>query len=239
MSLLNPGTGALLDVGCNVGDLLAAAAERGVTSLAGVDVNATAVERARARLRNHPDATVLQSEAFALPFATGRFQLACCLEVLEHVAQGRRRQVLGEIHRVLVPGGKLVLSVPHAGAFSWLDPANVRFRAPGLFRAASRFVGGAGREAGFAEGENRVEPHHHFTLAELHSLFAGLFDVEQLSFRGALLEPLTHALAWPFYRKGMFEHPVLRAIHALENADRRHDWGERLGYGVVLVARRS
>jgi len=239
LALLHPGAGALLDVGCNVGDLLATAAERGMRPLAGVDVNAAAVATARERLAGHPDATVLQSEAFSLPFEAGRFQLAFCLEVLEHVPAQMRRRSLEEVHRVLAPGGQLVLSVPHAGAFAWADPANLRFRAPRLFRAASRLVGGAGREAGFAEGESRVEPHHHFSLPELEGLLTGLFQVEQLSFRGALLEPLTHALAWPFYRRGQFGHPLLRALHALENADRRRDFGERWGYGVVLVARRD
>jgi SAM-dependent methyltransferase len=239
LALLHPGTGALLDVGCNVGDLLAAAAERGVRSLAGMDVNAAAVATARERLRGHPDAAVVTAEAYALPFRAGQFQLAFCLEVLEHVPAQMRRQTLEEIHRVLAPGGRLVLSVPHAGAFAWADPANLRFRAPGLYRAASRLVGGAGREAGFAEGESRVEPHHHFSVAELQGLMAGLFHVEQLSFRGALVEPLTHALAWPFYRRGSFGHPLLRALHALENADRSRDWGERWGYGVLLVACRD
>jgi SAM-dependent methyltransferase len=48
-----------------------------------------------------------------LPMPDNLFDLALCLEVLEHVREPR--QVLREIHRTLKPGGKLYVSVP----FSW------------------------------------------------------------------------------------------------------------------------
>jgi SAM-dependent methyltransferase len=48
-----------------------------------------------------------------LPMADNVFDLALCLEVLEHVREPR--QILTEIQRALKPGGKLYISVP----FSW------------------------------------------------------------------------------------------------------------------------
>jgi SAM-dependent methyltransferase len=194
LSLLTPGSGPLLDAGCNVGALLAEAALRGVHPLAGVDVNAAALAQARVRLAPLGGAELAQASLDALPFEDGRFARAFCLEVLEHVPAARRRAALSELHRVLRPGGTLCLSVPHAGAFAALDPHNLRFRFPALHRLASRALGGAGREAGFAEGETAVEWHHHFSLGELSSLVEGLFTVEATRLRGALLEPLTNAL---------------------------------------------
>jgi len=47
-----------------------------------------------------------------LPFAAGSFDLAVCAEVLEHIPDDAA--ALSEIHRVLVPGGALALSVPRA-----------------------------------------------------------------------------------------------------------------------------
>ena len=46
----------------------------------------------------------------ALPFATGRFDSVSALDVLEHVAD--EAGTLAELHRVLRPGGLLVLTVP-------------------------------------------------------------------------------------------------------------------------------
>ena len=46
-----------------------------------------------------------------VPFPDGSFDLVVILEVLEHVV--RAEHALGEIWRVLVPGGRLLLSTPN------------------------------------------------------------------------------------------------------------------------------
>jgi len=40
--------------------------------------------------------------------------------------------------RVLRPGAPFIITVPAAGLFAWLDPANVRLRFPRLFIVAVR-----------------------------------------------------------------------------------------------------
>jgi SAM-dependent methyltransferase len=52
------------------------------------------------------------AQAEQLPLSSARFDLVICTQVLEYVAQPS--VVLGEIHRVLRPGGALLLSVPSA-----------------------------------------------------------------------------------------------------------------------------
>jgi SAM-dependent methyltransferase len=52
------------------------------------------------------------ARAEQLPLGNARFDLVICTQVLEYVAQPS--VVFGEIHRVLRPGGALLLSVPSA-----------------------------------------------------------------------------------------------------------------------------
>lgn len=68
-------------------------------------------------------------DAHALPVRAGTVDLVLMLEVLEHVRDPRA--VLGEVHRVLRPGGRLVFTVP----FLWGIHESVdywRYTAQGL-----------------------------------------------------------------------------------------------------------
>src|SRR6185369_17859963 len=90
---------ALLDVGCNVGAWLADCRRRWPeTRLAGVEPNAGNLEHARALVA---DADLRVASAASLPFPDGAFDYVTCLEVLEHVPEALRRQVLREFYRVL------------------------------------------------------------------------------------------------------------------------------------------
>ncbi len=227
---------SVLDLGCNVGDLLVDLQRLRVPRLHGMDVNAAAVARARERLG--PGAEVVAGSADRLPWADGSMDTVFCLEVLEHIPEQLRVPALAEVHRVLAPQGRLVLSVPHAGLFAPLDPANARLRAPGLFRWASQLLGGRGREAGYASGEADIVWHHHFTLGELRALLEPRFAVRQLRWRGGLLAPLGHWLEWPFYRLRRADHPIMRGIQRIIERDYAIPQGERLAYDVLLVMER-
>lgn len=45
-----------------------------------------------------------------LPYEDGRFDAAFCISVIEHLPRERMRDALWELHRVLRPGGKLLLT---------------------------------------------------------------------------------------------------------------------------------
>jgi ubiquinone/menaquinone biosynthesis C-methylase UbiE len=106
---VRPGDRAL-DVGCGTGEFTAFLAESGVQAV-GVDVAQAALGRARAR---HPglDFRLVPVEG-PLPFEDGSFELAWASEVIEHVADTARW--LSELRRVLVPGGRLLLTTPSHG----------------------------------------------------------------------------------------------------------------------------
>jgi sarcosine/dimethylglycine N-methyltransferase len=56
----------------------------------------------------HAQVRVVRGDARALPFADGRFEAVLSQEALLHI--GDKAGVLGEVHRVLAPGGRLAFS---------------------------------------------------------------------------------------------------------------------------------
>ena len=61
-------------------------------------------------------------DATNLKFANNFFDWIICSEVLEHISEDKK--VLAEISRVLKPGGKVIITVPHKNYPSAWDPLN-------------------------------------------------------------------------------------------------------------------
>jgi ubiquinone/menaquinone biosynthesis C-methylase UbiE len=93
----------ILDVACGTGRFLATL-RRALPEarLYGVDLSPAYVARARARL---PDVALLVENAESMPFADGTFDAVTCVFLLHELPRDVRRRVLGEIRRVLRPGG--------------------------------------------------------------------------------------------------------------------------------------
>jgi SAM-dependent methyltransferase len=222
----------LLDVGCNVGDLLKFCGETWpALRLAGVEINSDALERARQSL---PGADLRLAGADALPFPDESFDCVTCIEVLEHVPAARRRRAVAEMWRVLRRGGRLVLRVPHAGAFAWLDPDNFRFRFPGLYRC---LVGRGRKDIGYADKADGVVWHHHFTRAELLDLAGDGWAVAAIRRGALLLTPLAMIAAWPLFRMRRIRNPLFRALMWLSEFDMGLDFG-RASYDILLILQR-
>ncbi len=99
-----------LDLGCGTGLLTAELAAAGAKPV-GVEIAAAGLERARAA---HPELDFrLAPIDGPLPFEDGSFELVWTSEVIEHIADTARW--LSEVRRVLVPGGRLVLTTPAHG----------------------------------------------------------------------------------------------------------------------------
>ena len=102
----------VLDVACGTGIVARLAAPdvgpRGI--IVGLDRNAAMLAVARACPPSAgPRIAWLQGEACALPFAAGAFEVVLCQNGLQFVPD--RPRALREMHRVLRPGGRLVLNV--------------------------------------------------------------------------------------------------------------------------------
>lgn len=99
----------ILDAGCGTGYTASQLAARG--EVHAFDSAPEAVKYAGAR-----GISARQGELTAIPYDDGLFDLVTALDVLEHVDDDR--VALGELRRVLRPGGILVLTVP-AYRFLW------------------------------------------------------------------------------------------------------------------------
>ena len=120
MDLLDVREGhSVLDVGCGEGYLLRKAARRAspVRALAlGVDVAENRLRASRDGLSDSclsgcPPIELAVADGQRLPFADASFDRIICTETLEHVANAQL--ALRELGRVLRPGGRLAISVPH------------------------------------------------------------------------------------------------------------------------------
>ncbi len=121
---------AHLDFGCYRGDFLNTLTSRGVRRLVGVDAAGEPVREGRA-LHPHLDLHHAGQE-LPLPFEDASFTSISLMDVLEHVHD--QPALLRELHRLLVPGGTLVITVPRRHIFSILDLGNLKFRVPRLHR---------------------------------------------------------------------------------------------------------
>lgn len=106
---LIPAGGRLIDLGCACGFLLVAARERGFF-VQGVEMSAWASQHARDAFGL--DVRTGTLEAAGLPPAS--YDAVVLADVIEHLTDPRR--TLQAIHRVLRPGGRLLLLTPDIGS---------------------------------------------------------------------------------------------------------------------------
>jgi SAM-dependent methyltransferase len=88
----------VLDAGCGEGVLVDEFADR--LAIEGLDPN-------------YSSERVQRGSLTALPYATGSFARALCLDVLEHLSFPEQGEALAELFRVVAPGGELLVTVPN------------------------------------------------------------------------------------------------------------------------------
>jgi SAM-dependent methyltransferase len=104
-----PARARILDAGCGGGRNMVELARYG--RVTGVELSPLSAEIARGRGVGE----VVAGSITDMPLATDSFDLAVCLDVIEHLDDDRG--ALRELRRVVAPGGMLVVTVP---AYQWL-----------------------------------------------------------------------------------------------------------------------
>lgn len=106
-----PNATRIVDIGCGTGGMAARLGDGAV--VAALDFNPDAL----AFCHERGIAPLVRGDATALPFATASADVALVLDVLYHKNVGEPGRVLREVHRVLAPGGVVIINVP---AYQWL-----------------------------------------------------------------------------------------------------------------------
>jgi SAM-dependent methyltransferase len=106
-SRMQRGNSSLLDAGCGTGGFLRWAIDHGsFARAAGADIALAALDLARRRV---PEADLRPGALSALPFDDCAFDLVVSHDVLQHVPEADVAASIRELHRVLVPGGTMVM----------------------------------------------------------------------------------------------------------------------------------
>jgi SAM-dependent methyltransferase len=120
----------VLDAGCGEGVLIDEYAGR--LNVEGIDAS-------------YSSPRVRRGSLTALPYADATFDRALCLDVLEHLPFDAQPVALAELHRVLKPGGELLVSVPNLAHLQ----SRIQFLLRGrLIRTASELKHPGDRPAG-------------------------------------------------------------------------------------------
>jgi len=98
----------VLDLGCADGILWPDIRDR-VGTIVGTNYDDWLTQQCR---RRWPEDILLRADARRLPFADASFDLIFCLEAYHYIPFDDRVMGIQEMHRVLRPGGRLVLAVP-------------------------------------------------------------------------------------------------------------------------------
>ena len=125
------------------------------------------------------------------PFEAEYFDVIILTEVLEHVAN--EKNALNEMCRILAPGGTFIVTTPHCGLFSFMDPDNyayhLRTKTSRLYRWLYR------AKHGQFPSQNQIKPgyeqiHRHYSRQDLTRLmnnsdFKEHFEIQRV-FRSGL-----------------------------------------------------
>lgn len=220
-----PATDTVLDVGCGNGIYTQWLARKCETAV-GIDHNQANLEWAKTEF---PDCEFVFSNGENLPFSDGSFGAVMLTEVLEHTRDDRA--TLNEIARVTRSGGTLLLSTPHRGLFSGLDPDN---RLNSLLQGVSK-LGIPKPGGGRFYQDFRYDWHRHYTFGQLKQLLDKKWRIEEVYYGGLFLYPLLYGVenAYDALSDKRSYWQDFRMLRKVRGWDFDLNWG-KLSYNIAL-----
>jgi SAM-dependent methyltransferase len=187
LEMLPSGPGLVLDVGCAAGAEIQPLLNRGFR-VVGIDYSGQMLRVARQQYGTRKEVNLFRADAESLPFASASFDHVVCLGVFEYLSS--YGICLDEIHRVLRPGGYVIISVPTR--FS-LDRISYNF-CSGLvvpaWRALKRLMGKPSSGHPLGQRWNFCNPWRFRKLLRYHG-----FNPERSAYSNFFLFPLGEL--WP------------------------------------------
>lgn len=167
----------LLDVGCASGYFTIYFKNK-ARNVYGIDVNKEFIYRAKKKYKNI-DFRLLKSKK--LPFKSNFFDVVTILDVLEHVNDDQT--MINEIYRILKKDGILILSVPHKGLFSFLDPDNLKITMPFLYKSLYYLI---------KRKNPKIvnEEHRHYNVEELNKIFNNKFRINKVHIGSSIISTI-------------------------------------------------
>lgn len=223
------GVERLLDLGCAAGHDTAWFSRKAREAF-GLDYSESAVEEAR---RSYPHIEFIRGSSASLPFEDNFFDVVTFIEVLEHLPEQDERPTLREIHRVLKPGGILILSTPHKGLFYFLDPLDAKFK---LLRLLKKFLPGMEKfERAYPGCYGGLKGHKHYTLDEIKRLLGEGFQIRRVYRNSLLLHPLSTWVYLLAKKTGLMNRVLERALQLISDFDFSCRYG-RFSFNMHVLA---
>lgn len=184
----------LLDYGCGDGTFLSQVADL-FPKAVGTDRSPVQIEGCKRRLGALASLSFLHTSELSADDHTGTFNVATCMETLEHCPEPALQEVLLNLHRLVAPGGLVIISVPiETGPTLLLKQAARRvlgWRKVGEYEFTEHYTGRELLKMTFAGAETRIDrplyhgvehPHKGFNWMHLERRLRQLFDVESVAF---------------------------------------------------------
>ena len=194
----------VLDVGCGNGYVLAKYAQEGA-EVFGIDITQAGVDLCKKRFEFIGlKGEFRVADAQMIPFPDDTFDCACSMGVLHHVPDSQR--ALGEIYRVLKPGGRLIVMFYHRNSakykfkyrvWSWVTGKSMQ-------QLVNEYDGVGNPKGAVFSKAQLADMLSRFTDVQMH---VGYLETRDIILRGArflpdnLFKPLAFLVGWNLYAK--------------------------------------
>lgn len=197
--------GLVLDNGCGVGHLANFIPNN---SLVGLDISKKMLDNAKSRIHS-----LVRGNSQELPFKNDTFDVIICRSLLHHLPEPGKG--LGEIHRVLKPGGEVILAEPIESCISYIPRKLI------------------GKEGHFSE------VHTDFKRAAIISLIEKEFSIEKIEHFGYFAYPI---LGFPDIvdplRVMPFQNAISTFLIHIDQVGRKIPFLNRQSWGIIIKGRK-